>query len=299
MASDGGSNVPINLMRGWPNKSLLPTDLIRSAAQKALADPAIAGEALEYGPDPGYEPLRRSLADWLASFYQPDGSRTASSNLSITGGASQSLGAILSVYTDPSYTTNVWIVAPAYMLAFSVFEDAGFAGRMRAIPEDDEGIDVEYLRTELRKSAENDRREGRTAEPKYKPRRSWAKVYRHVIYAVPTFANPSSRSMSLQRREALVGTAREFDALIVADDVYDFLQWPAGVELLSSPRLSTAHLPRLVDIDRSLNGGADRKDSDGFGNACSNGSFSKIAGPGIRVGWVEGTPKFAYGVSQW
>ncbi|KAK1020187.1 Valine--pyruvate aminotransferase [Friedmanniomyces endolithicus] len=62
--------------------------------------------------------------------------------------------------------------------------------------------------------------------------------------------------------------------------------------------MRTAHLPRLVDVDRDLEGGADRPDADGFGNVCSNGTFSKIAGPGVRVGWVEGTDKFTYGVSQ-
>lgn len=103
--------------------------------------------------------------------------------------------------------------------------------------------------------------------------------------------------MTLRRREELVRVARDFDALIVTDDVYDFLQWP------SSPNsqtlgLDTAILPRVVDVDRFLDGGSEREGADGFGNAASNGSFSKICGPGLRTGWVEGTPKLAHGVSQ-
>ena len=102
--------------------------------------------------------------------------------------------------------------------------------------------------------------------------------------------------MSLQRRQELVQLAREYDACIITDDVYDLLQWPTQMTPQSS--LEHAHLPRIVDIDRTLDGGTERKGADGFGNAVSNGSFSKIAGPGCRTGWAEGTEKFAWGLSQ-
>lgn len=103
--------------------------------------------------------------------------------------------------------------------------------------------------------------------------------------------------MSLRRRKELVRAAREFDALVVTDDVYDFLQWPSELksEFMS---LQKAVLPRIVDVDRYLDGGAEREGADGFGNAVSNGSFSKICGPGLRTGWIEGTAKLSYGVSQ-
>ncbi|KAK3671300.1 Valine--pyruvate aminotransferase [Recurvomyces mirabilis] len=284
---------PINLMRGWPSKSLLPANLICNAANQALADPTTAATGLLYGPDPGYQPCRSAIAAWLTSFYLPK-NPISSERICITGGASQNLGSLLSVYTDPSYTRNIWIVAPAYMLAFRVFEDAGFAGKMRAVPEDEEGIDLSYLHEELKKSKDMDKENGQEV-PRYKLNRPWAKIYKHIIYCVPTFANPSSRTMSLAHRTELVKMARAHDALIISDDVYDFLQWPADLqEGQSLKTMKTAHLPRLVDIDRELDGNA----GDGFGNTCSNGSFSKIVGPGVRVGWVEGTEKFAYGVSQ-
>ena len=103
--------------------------------------------------------------------------------------------------------------------------------------------------------------------------------------------------MSLTRRQELVRVAREYDALILTDDVYDMLQWPASTQATHST-LDKAVLPRIVDVDRSLEGGSERRGADGWGNAMSNGSFSKIVGPGVRTGWAEGTEKFVTGLSQ-
>jgi len=103
--------------------------------------------------------------------------------------------------------------------------------------------------------------------------------------------------MTLNRREKLVRLAREYDALVITDDVYDFLQWPVALTAQKSS-LEKAILPRIVDVDRYLDGGVEREGADGFGNAASNGSFSKICAPGTRTGWCEGSPKLAYGLSQ-
>jgi DNA-binding transcriptional MocR family regulator len=118
------------------------------------------------------------------------------------------------------------------------------------------------------------------------------KFYRHIVYCVPSFSNPSGKIMSLSHRQKLVQLARKYDALVITDDVYDFLQWPTSSSTSAS---SKALLPRLVDIDRTLE---PIPGPDEFGNAVSNGSFSKISGPGVRTGWSEATPKFTYGLSQ-
>ncbi|KAJ9628679.1 Valine--pyruvate aminotransferase [Taxawa tesnikishii (nom. ined.)] len=230
---------------------------ISDAAVAALADPKIAYPGLLYGPDAGHPPLRSAVAKWLTDFYQPS-EPIPTDRITITGGASQNLACLLQVFTDPLYTKNVFIVAPAYMLAFRTFVDNGFGEKMRAVPEDEDAIDLDSLRRQLEKSESSMKQEGNT-EARTKPPRPWAKHYRHVIYCVPTFANPSSRTMSLDRRRSLVQLAREFDALIIADDVYDQLQWPVDPPAAGAASLSKAYLPRLSDIDRTIDGGAERK----------------------------------------
>jgi DNA-binding transcriptional MocR family regulator len=76
-----------------------------------------------------------------------DADRTA--RICVTGGASQSIACILQSYTDPSATLAVWVVAPCYFLACPIIEDAGFAGKMKAVQEDDEGIDLDWLAAEM------------------------------------------------------------------------------------------------------------------------------------------------------
>jgi DNA-binding transcriptional MocR family regulator len=149
--------IPINLLRGWPNTSLLPVAQIKVACNTALSDPTVAHPGLLYGPDPGYEPLRVEIGKWLSAFYQPSkvSKPIDAKRICITGGASQNLACVLQEYTDPLYTRNVWMVAPTYFLACRIMEDSGFAGKLRAVPEDDEGVDIDYLASAIKKSEEN------------------------------------------------------------------------------------------------------------------------------------------------
>lgn len=332
---------PINLLRGWPSPSLLPVAQLRDATQRALADPEVYEPGLQYGPDPGYEPLRQALAVWLSEFYtftssSPSASASASASagdgdkmaqythppdaarIAITGGASQSVAALLQGFTDASEgaTRAVWIAAPCYFLGCRIFSDAGFAPRdrrLRAVPEDDEGIDVGVLERGMRELDKEEEGEGRRrciGGGGVKDPGPLRKIYRHVVYCVPSFSNPSGKTMSLARREALVRLAREFDALVICDDVYDHLHWrvlsnnnnPAFSSTSPSdpppPRLRTALLPRLVDIDLSLGRSAyDPPGKGPFGHVVSNGTFSKLSGPGVRTGWTESTAAFAAGVA--
>ncbi|KAI1487710.1 pyridoxal phosphate-dependent transferase [Biscogniauxia mediterranea] len=340
-ASVGGDEGPglkeakksINLLRGWPSTSLLPAEALRRASQTVLSDPEIFNPALEYGPDPGYQPLREELARWLGQFYGPavaslslkpeleagSGSQPELrgagngegsiggiddvSRITITGGASQSIACILQSFTDPSYTRAVWMAAPCYFLACPIFADAGFAGRLRAVPEDDDGMSASALEEKMR-ALERDEGGRWDREPRYKDPRPHRKVYRHVVYCVPSFSNPSGKTMPLARREALVRIARRHDALIICDDVYDMLSWPVSSSSSSSSsqtQTTPQPLPRLTDIDMLL--GPSPHDpspspSLSFGHAVSNGSFSKLVGPGVRTGWTWSAPGFASGLAQ-
>ncbi|KAK3949976.1 aminotransferase [Pseudoneurospora amorphoporcata] len=358
-----GEKKQINLLRGWPSPHLLPPSDLLSATNSLLTSPDPSSPdssskfnfnvpALQYGPDPGYQPLRSSLAAWLTrnyhanETYPPHGfpTLTTADQICVTGGASQNLANILAGFTDPAYTRAVWAVSPCYYLAVPIFEDAGFSvrnGKLRDVREEEgeegegEGVDLEELERGIRE-VEGEKRW--PEKPVYKNPGPHRKCYKHIIYLVATSANPSGITTSLARRHALVQLARKYDALIISDDVYDFLQWPV-LQSPSNQSSSTHHLPlptplpRLSDIDISLGpsahdlalsshysytrgsstpNGQNHNDTEDtqplhpdhtiqdlhFGHAVSNGSFSKLLSPGLRTGWTHSTPAFAHGLSQ-
>lgn len=78
------------------------------------------------------------------------GGNITADEITITGGASQALATVLQGFTDPGYTRAVWVVAPCYFMACPIFEDSGFRGRLRAVPEDEAGVDVGVLERKLK-----------------------------------------------------------------------------------------------------------------------------------------------------
>ena len=152
-----GFKTSINLLRGHPNRDLLPAPQMRRASDHALSDADIFTHGLAYGPDLGYEPLRTHIATWLSDFYQPQ-HPVGLARICITGGASEALARILQVFSDPIFT-KVWMVSPTYFLACAIFQDSGLRN-LRAVPEDEEGINIEFLREELRASDQAAEAEG-------------------------------------------------------------------------------------------------------------------------------------------
>ena len=52
------------------------------------------------------------------------------------------------------------MAVPTYYEACRIFEDSGFTGRMRAVPEDPEGIDINFLIKALERSEDQAMKEG-------------------------------------------------------------------------------------------------------------------------------------------
>lgn len=197
----------------------------------------------------------------------------------MTNGASFGAAGALLQATLPhnGYTRQAFIVSPTYFLINSVFLDAGFAGKLTAVPETPgQGIDFAYLEAQLQKhdaaAAEHGpvdvNPEAVIGDSSRPPR----KIYRYVIYLVPTYSNPSGSTMSVENRQRLIELARKHDMLILCDDIYDMLSYPGSDPIP----------PRIVTLDR-----ATLPSPASEGNTISNLSFSKILGPGLRVGWQE------------
>lgn len=259
-----------------------PVKDLEAASSSLFRQEDVAKELLRYGAGLGRPSLRDLIGKWLNDFYLPAAGSIPGARIGETNGASNGLATILQKFTDPVYTRAVWMVEPTYFLACPIFRDAGLAGRIRGTPEGPDGVDLDFLASELQRVDET--WPDKTSGPSKSAKLGYPKVYRHVVYLIPTFSNPSGKTMTLENRKRLVQLARKHDALLISDDVYDVLRWPAkeGVSAEALPKPS----PRLVDVDRELEG------TSTFGNAVSNGSFSKIVAPGMRLGWIEATPVF-------
>ena len=88
------------------------------------------------------------------------------------------------------------------------------------------------------------------------------------LYTIPTFQNPSGRTLSLERRRRLAELARERGLFVLEDDPYGLVRYDGEP------------LPSVFEL-----GGGDQI------AYCS--SFSKTVAPGLRVGWFVLPPKLA------
>jgi DNA-binding transcriptional MocR family regulator len=215
---------------GQPEDRILPRELLREAAQHALAGPG--NDYLQYGPEQGARSLRDALAGFLSRHY---GHEVSPDELLVTNGASHGLDLVLSRYTRPGDV--VVVEAPTYFFGLDVLH--GRYVRLVSVPVDEEGLDTGALRTVIERE---------------KPA---------LIYTIPVFHNPTGVSLSDARRRQLVELAEAYRIPVVADEVYQLTAEPDRL------------LPPLRRYDPR--------------QVLSLGSFSKILGPGVRLGWIECT----------
>uniref|UniRef100_A0A060T4P2 ARAD1B01122p n=1 Tax=Blastobotrys adeninivorans TaxID=409370 RepID=A0A060T4P2_BLAAD len=287
---------PINLFRGHPTESLLARTEVLEGCQKLLAPQSRPGDnddeirhPLTYGSDPGAENVRKLIAQWSNKAHGETAYNVPHHDcINLTNGASFGAQMVLQQATCPhtGYTRRAFVVSPTYFLINKVFEDAGFKGKMTAIPEKFEsGVDVDLLEKKLQyyDSLPDESGGLQKVYDTIGGDESSRKVYKYVMYCVPTFSNPRGSTMPLEVRRRLIQLARKHDMVILCDDVYDLLKYDP---LEATP-------PRLVTIDRTW------EDTNKHGNVVSNCTFSKLLGPGLRVGWHEtATPELATQLSQ-
>ena len=218
---------------GLPAPELFDVDGVREAYARVLSGPG-ARLALQYAPTEGNAELRALVAARLTGRGLP----TGPDDLLITTGSQQALTLVAAALVDPGAV--VAVEEPTYLAALQCFQLAG--ARIVTVPGDEEGVDPDALADV---------------------------VARHrpvLFYTVPTFANPTGRTLPAARRAAVARIAAAGGVRVVEDDPYGELRYRGA------PVAPLAALPDAADRVFHL------------------GSFSKIGAPGLRIGWVRTPP---------
>ncbi|MGW7242850.1 aminotransferase-like domain-containing protein [Streptomyces sp. NPDC054804] len=219
----------INFAGGLPAPELFDREGIAAAFRAVLEESP--ERALQYSTTEGEPALRSALAARVTA----QGLPTDPDDLLITTGSQQALSLLASALIDPGDT--VFVESPCYLAALQVFGLAG--ARILPVPGDADGVDPAALEELIR-----------AERPK-------------LLYLVPTFQNPTGRTMPAARRAALATTAARHGLWIVEDDPYGELRYDGD------------RVPWIA----SFPGAADR--------VVLLGSFSKVMAPGLRLGWLR------------
>ncbi|GAA3673006.1 PLP-dependent aminotransferase family protein [Lentzea roselyniae] len=212
----------ISFAGGLPAPELFDLDGVRTAYDIALRDRSV----LQYAPTEGNQALRSLVAARLTGRGLP------TSDVLITTGSQQALTLVATALLGPGAV--VAVEEPTYLAALQCFQMAG--ARIVPVAGDADGLDPAALRSVV--EAE------RPA----------------MLYLVPTFANPTGRTLSAARRAEIAALAEEHSFWIVEDDPYGELRYRGS---------AVAPLASISDRTVYL------------------GSFSKIGAPGMRLGWLR------------
>ena len=207
-----------------------PESTIRQLADEVLRTDTRGVEALQYGPIEGIRDLREVVVRELLA---PKGIDCGVDNVIIITGGLEGINLACQAYIDPGDV--ILVEAPTFVQSVEIFDM--FEARCVGVAMDDNGLIPEDLERKIRQ-----------CHPK-------------MIYVIPTFQNPSGRTLSLERRKAVAELAAKYDVLVLEDDPYRDI------------RYSGEDLPPIKHFDTT-------------GHVVMAGSFSKIFSPGSRLGYV-------------
>jgi 2-aminoadipate transaminase len=220
----------VSFAGGLPAPDLFDRAGLQAAFTAVLAEDSGA-RVLQYSTTEGDPALRGLVAQRLTERGLP----TAADDLLITSGSQQALTLVATVLLEPG--DRVLVEEPSYLAALQCFALAGAIAI--PVPCDDGGLDPDALDALI---------------AQHRPT---------LLYTVPTFHNPTGRTLSEERRVALAEVAARTGLWIVEDDPYGELRY-SGRPLPAVASLSPAQ-------DRTL----------------AISTLSKIAAPGLRIGWIR------------
>lgn len=226
-----GQPLVANFAELSPDDGRFPVDEWRQAMDAVLR--ARGGELLGYGHSVfGLEELRGLLAERA---HDVDPALTAD-DLLVTAGAQQALDLVLRTLCAPGDT--VVVTAPSYHQMHGLLRAHGL--EIAQVPFGPAGLDLAQLERAL-------------ARPSVR-----------LCYLMPTFHNPTGRTLDLAQRRALVDALRATSVAVVED------------EYQSSLRCRGEPLPTLRSLDPR-------------GLTVTVSTVSKELFPALRLGWVAGS----------
>jgi len=215
---------------GFPNASTFPTDEVAEIAARLVRDQP--GLALQYTASEGIPSVREYLISRVASL---QGREPAWDELTVTSGGMECIDLLCRTVLNPG--DHVAVEAPTYLGAIMAF--GGYQAQQTGVPMDADGLDVAWFEERLAGG--------------YRPK---------FLYVIPEFQNPSGRTLTLERRQALVDLCRRYGVLIFEDVAYRELSFDGS------------SLPSLWSLAPDV--------------VLQAGTFSKVFAPGVRFGWAVG-----------
>lgn len=228
----GAMNDPelISFGGGAPAREALPVDIVREISNDIMRVDSRGVEALQYGSVMGLPDLREVVVNDLL---KPKGVEARADNVLITSGGLEAMNLMCQLYIEPG--DIILVESPTFVHCVEIFEM--FQARCIGVDMDDDGMIPEDLEAKIKKH-----------DPK-------------MVYVIPTFQNPSGRTLSLGRRKKLAELGSTYDVIILEDDPYRDIRY-SGVDLLPV------------------------KAFDETGHTILANSFSKIFSPGSRLGYI-------------